>query len=397
MGNLSFIAVFAAGILSFFSPCTIPLIPIYLSYLTTNTKSSENEKIKYDKKKIIIHTIFFVFGILSVYFILALGINILEPFINSYRNIILIVGGIIIILLGLNNLNLITINILKNHKNISFNFKKINFINAFILGFLFGCIWTPCTSAMLTAVITYSLTSLDLKGGLYIFLYGIGFSFPFIIISIFSSHILNFIAKKRSIFNDILKLSSLIMIVVGIMMFVHGINAFKQVSYIENNKTENVLVDKNKKEEEKKEEIKAKYFELYDQEDNLIKLTDYKDKFLMINFVTSWCKYCKQQSSLLDDYLANNKDVEVLVIMSDKHNNDGSDYKEYAKKYKNLKVINDKEGELFNYYKVYSYPQAYYIGPDQNVIGKLPGALFSVEDLKTITNRAIKLYQEKNK
>lgn len=403
MENLSFIAVFIAGILSFFSPCTIPLIPIYLSYLTTSAKTSKNEKVNYARNKIIIHTVSFVCGILSVYFILALGIGFLEPFLNSYRNVILIVGGIIVVLMGLNNLNLITINFLNKHKQFSFKFQKVNFLNAFILGFLFGCIWTPCTSAMLTAVVTYSLTSANLQGSLYIIIYGLGFSLPFVLISIFSRHILNFVSKKKDLFNSILQIASLVMIVVGIMMFVHGINDFRQVSYIENNKTTNILAEKKEtevkeeKKKEEKEEVKAKYFELYDQDNKLVKLTDYKDKFLMINFVTSWCKYCKQQSALLDEYLNDNKDMEVLVIMSDKHNNDGSDYREYAKNYKNLRVVNDKEGELFNFYKVYSYPQAYYIGPDQNLIGKLPGALFNVKELKKINERAIKLYEEKNK
>ena len=100
--NISFIFVFFQGILSFLSPCILPLIPIYISYLAGNSKKVSGDGIiTYERREVFLNTVFFVLGISTVFFILGLSFTTIGRILNSYKVIISRISGIIIIFLGL--------------------------------------------------------------------------------------------------------------------------------------------------------------------------------------------------------------------------------------------------------------------------------------------------------
>ena len=150
------VTVLLEGIISFFSPCVIPLLPLYMGYLAGNAKEKTKDgKIIYKRKKVFLYTLFFVLGISMSFFILGLSFTTLGSFFKEYKTIIAIIGGIIIVILGLFQLKIIKFKSLQKEKklNININPNKMNPIVAFVMGFLFSFAWTPCVGPALSSVL----------------------------------------------------------------------------------------------------------------------------------------------------------------------------------------------------------------------------------------------------
>ena len=151
------IAVFLQGLLSFFSPCVLPLIPIYIGYLSGGTlKRDEEGNIKYKKSKVMFNTVWFVLGVSVTFFILGLGVSALGTLIKSYQYWITRIGGIAIILLGLYQFGLLgNSRMLGNTHRLPFRIEKLAMspITAFLMGFTFSFAWTPCVGPVLTSVL----------------------------------------------------------------------------------------------------------------------------------------------------------------------------------------------------------------------------------------------------
>ena len=117
------IAVFLEGIISFFSPCVIPLIPLYMGYLASSAKEvDEKGNITYKKKIVLIYTLFFILGISMSFFILGLSFTGLGLFFKDNRKIFLEVGGILIVILGLFQLGILKVDFLNKEKKVKNNF-----------------------------------------------------------------------------------------------------------------------------------------------------------------------------------------------------------------------------------------------------------------------------------
>lgn len=221
--NFSFILVFLEGLLSIFSPCVLPLIPIYISYLAGNGKKiNDDGTIIFERKKVFINTLFFILGIASTFFILGLSFSALGMFLNRNKLLFSRIGGIIIIILGLVQLGVINLNFLKTEKRINFeiNKNKMNPVVAFIMGFTFSFAWTPCIGPALSSVlILASGSGHPLMGNVLVLVYTIGFILPFLVLGLFTTQTLNFFREKRNMVRYTIKIGGVILIIMGIMTF----------------------------------------------------------------------------------------------------------------------------------------------------------------------------------
>ena len=204
--------IFVAGILSFFSPCIFPVIPVYLSILTVNEKKS------------IGRTIMFVSGLSLTFLVLGFGAGFIgELFFN---NKIRIIGGVIIVILGLFQMELIKLNFLERTKILNFDMtKNENFFTPFILGFSFSLGWTPCVGPVLASIIFISGSSENIsKSLLMMTIYILGLALPFIIFSLASNILfkkLSFLKKYLNIFK---KIGGFIIFMMGILLIFDKIN-----------------------------------------------------------------------------------------------------------------------------------------------------------------------------
>ncbi|WP_410208762.1 cytochrome c biogenesis CcdA family protein [Fusobacterium sp.] len=209
---MSYIAIFLGGILSFFSPCILPVLPLYIGYLSGN--DLEN------KKTIVINTIFFTTGISFAFIFLALGFSTLGQLAYEYKDIFTKISGILTVALGLFQLGIIKNNLLAKERRFDFNVKSMNPFIAFIFGFTFSFAWTPCIGPALSGVL-FAISSIESKTrGIFLMgIYTLGFIIPFLITGFFSSYFLKLFKKNMKIVKYTPKIMGVLLIILGVLIY----------------------------------------------------------------------------------------------------------------------------------------------------------------------------------
>ena len=384
--SFGFITVFLEGLISFFSPCIIPIIPLYMSYLAGSAKTvNEDGTITYKRKTTLLHTLFFVLGISSSFFILGLSFTAIGSFFNNSKYILLIICGILIIVMGLFQTGIIKIKFLQKEKkiNANINIKKMNPLFAFILGFLFSFAWTPCVGTALSSVLMMAGSEESmLIGNLYVLLYAIGFIIPFLILGLFTNEALNLLKKHQKALMNLVKIGGLLLIVIGMILLYNGISSIPEKSL--NSCTINESGLSNCGTGNNIDLKVAPNFTLKDINNQEYTLEKYQDKTIFLNFWSMRCKLCKEElesiEKLYQEY--QNKDVIILTIVSPKESKTTKEeIKIYIeeKKY-TFPVLIDEENTTFENYYITSYPNTFII-KNKEIKEKIPGAL-KYEQLK---------------
>lgn len=227
--NISFIFVFLEGVFSFLSPCRIPLIPVFMSYLAGNTKNiSSNGIVIYERKKTFLHTLCFSIGISFTFSLLGISFSALGNFLHEYQVIFRRIGGLIIASLGLFQLGVLKIKFLQKEKEFNLNLeeKEVNPFLAFILGFTFSFTWTPCVGPILSSVlILASGSKTPFMGNMLVLIYSLGFVIPFLILGLFTTTVLNFFNRNQKFINYTVKISGVLLVITGIMTFTGSMNS----------------------------------------------------------------------------------------------------------------------------------------------------------------------------
>lgn len=382
MGNIKFFIVVIEGILSIFSPCILPILPIYLSMLS-NSSVDELRDSKFRSGTLIKNTIFFALGISTTFFILGSSISALSTFLNANKNIIMIIGGIIIIFMGLFYLGIIKLDLLNREKRLNVNYKTMSPVSAFVLGFTFSFGWTPCIGPILASVLVMASTSDNLfASNLLIAIYTLGFILPFIIASIFYGKLFKKFDSVKKYMNEIKKISGIFIIIAGIVMLANGvINVNKQASIKNENKTENSeSVNENNKEDNGK--ISPIDFTLYDQYGKEHTLSEYKGKTIFLNFWATWCPPCREEMPYIDElyeeYNKNQDDVVILGVTSPNLGREGSedDVKKFlSENYYKFPVVFDEGGPMIIEYGISAFPSTLIIDKEGFVSKYIPGAM----------------------
>lgn len=206
---MEYLFTFLEGFASFISPCLLPMLPIYISYFMGEQES--------DNKKTIINSIGFVIGFTIIFLLLAVFASTLGTFISAYLHYIKFVFGVIIILLGLNYMEILKFKFLNNSKGIKMDIKNLNFFKSMLFGILFSISWTPCVGTFLgSALLIIAKGSNLLKGIILMLLYSVGLGIPFVIsVALMEKlkNIFNFIKRNYGI---VKKISGIVLIIMGI-------------------------------------------------------------------------------------------------------------------------------------------------------------------------------------
>jgi cytochrome c-type biogenesis protein len=207
---------FFAGLISFISPCVLPLIPGYVSFICGTTLNELDLK---SKKFILKKSLFFSLGFSIVFISLGATATFIGSFLLHNSQILSIISGIIIIFFGIYLLELIEINFLnKNFGNFSIKFSN-NLFFPFIVGVGFGFGWTPCIGPILGSILAYaSMENSIHKGILLLSIYSLGLAVPFVISSLIIKKFLTISKKSKSYLNKIKKFSGVIILITGILI-----------------------------------------------------------------------------------------------------------------------------------------------------------------------------------
>lgn len=390
VGLLFYSLTFLGGFISFFSPCVIPIIPIYFSFLAGNGKKSDcYGNISYNQKKVFFNTLFFIFGISTSFFILGVSFTTIGDLAFSQKDIISKIGGVIIIILGLFQLGIIKLNPLYKEKRIAYSDKKITPFVAFITDFTFSFAWTPCVGPILSSVLILAATLKDNSiGNLLIFIYSLGFVIPFLLIGLFTTTLLNFFKSKQNFLKYTVKIAGGFLVIIGTLTFLGYTNQLSNYfipSTLNGSMTNNTETILNKDS-----------YRLLDQYGNEHILSNYKGKVVFLNFWATWCPPCKEEMPIIEElykeFGENKNDVIILGITNPvtEENPNGQDKNIDEIKYflqennYSFPTVFDKTGIYFDNFKIRAFPTTYIIGKDGEIKTAIPGAMTKQQMLKLI-------------
>ena len=381
--HISLALVFVEGLVSFLSPCVLPIIPIYMGYLAGNSNEKRNSN-----KKVLLFTISFIFGILLAIFLMNASINLLQSFLKEHMTLFVRIGGILFVFLGIYQLGFIKINFLQ--RTFRFSLKtdnKMNVMVAFIMGFTFSFAWTPCIGPALSSILLLAASSGDFwYSNFLMIIYAFGFTLPFLVLGLFTNKALNWLNSHRDIVKYTTKIGAVILIIFGLMMFSGKLNTISNYmspsqGQVSTNQAEN-------------SDDSVNYGNaLLNQDDKPISLADYHGKVVFLNFWATWCPPCQREMpeiQKLSEKYQNSEDIAILtVVMPGGQEMDAAGIKKFLKeKGFTMPVIFD-DGRLSSSFQITSLPTTYMFDRDGNVYGSVVGQLSS-DMMENIIDRTLK-------
>ena len=410
------------GIVKFFSPCVLPLLPLYIGYLSGGTAvKGEDGRMHYKQSKVLLHTVFFVTGVSFAFFLLGLGVSAVGGFFHSYQAMFARTGGILVMLFGLYQMGIFGISsVLGKEHRLPFRLDRFAMspVTALLMGFTFSFAWTPCVGPALTSVLLMAASAATkAQGFVLIGVYTMGFVLPFLFVGLFTTQLLELFKKYRGVVQYTVKIGGILMVLMGILMFTGKMNDvtgyLSRISGTQVSQTESMEESTAPEKAEADNEggstepgtggsesttaeeasgetaadarpvIPAVDFELEDQYGNIHRLEDYRGKTIFLNFWATWCPPCKAEmpdiQKLYEKSSTEGEDaVIVLGVAAPNMGQEGSEEEIAAfmeEKGYTYPVLMDTEGELFASYGIMSFPTTFMIDRDGNVFGYVSGML----------------------
>jgi len=216
MPSLSFPLVFLAGLLSFLSPCVLPLVPIYLGYLSGSGISGETSS---NRWHVLSHALFFVGGFTLVFVILfGLPTTMLAGALQQYRDWITRIGGVILVLFGLHTMGIVTIPFLNMTRRVDVGTgMKQGYARSAVLGVTFAAGWTPCIGPLLGTVMTLAFAEPS-RALVFIFTYAMGLAIPFLVTAVLLAQVASWLKRLNRHMRAVEIASGLLMAGVGVLL-----------------------------------------------------------------------------------------------------------------------------------------------------------------------------------
>lgn len=214
-GGLGLFIAFSAGLLSFLSPCVLPLIPSYVTFIT----GLSFEDVTKARRTALIHSLLFILGFTLIFMALGASATLLGRLLLNYRFWISRVGGALIILFGLYLLGVFNFAFLQADRRIHLHNKPMGYLGTVVVGIAFGAGWSPCIGPILGAILTFAGSQADVgRGLLLLFFYSMGLAIPFLVAALAVEWFLTMFAKMKSQMVWIQRISGVMLIFVGLLM-----------------------------------------------------------------------------------------------------------------------------------------------------------------------------------
>lgn len=206
---------FTAGLLSFLSPCVLPLVPSYVTFIT----GLSVEDVTKTRRTALVHALLFITGFTIIFLLLGAGATTLGFVVKSQRAWLARIGGVLIIVFGLYLVGVLNIGVFARERRVHLANKPVGYLGSVLVGIAFGAGWSPCIGPILGAILTYTASEADLQRGMVLLLsYSMGLAVPFIAAAFAVDWFLKAFAKFRKYLGYVQKVAGVLLIAVGVLM-----------------------------------------------------------------------------------------------------------------------------------------------------------------------------------
>ena len=213
LSGVGLATAFAAGFISFLSPCVWPLVPAYLSYVS----GVPYDELGSNRRRVVLTTLAFVGGFSIVFALYGVSVGYLGALVADYRRPIEIVGGVLVILMGLALLGFAQ-RLVGREARVGLPARPTTYVGAGVAGVVFAVGWTPCIGPILTSILLYAATQGSAGGSLLLLAYGIGLGVPFLLSGLLASWLLERTGAYRKYGAWINRVAGVVMIIVGVLL-----------------------------------------------------------------------------------------------------------------------------------------------------------------------------------
>lgn len=206
---------FTAGLLSFLSPCVLPLIPSYITFVT----GMSLDDVPRARRTALVHSLLFILGFTLIFLALGATATVLGRALLVYRDWITRIGGLLIIIFGLYMLGVFNIAAFSRERRVHLADKPVGYLGSVLVGIAFGAGWTPCIGPILGSILIYTSSSASLERGLLLLLtYSLGLAIPFVAAAVAFNHFITLSARFRRHLVWISRVSGVLLIAVGVLL-----------------------------------------------------------------------------------------------------------------------------------------------------------------------------------
>lgn len=221
-GNITYVGAFIAGLLSFLSPCVLPLIPSYITYITGLSFSdlqSEHPSHKV-RQQTVIHSLIFISGFTVVFVLLGASATYIGNYLQAHMGLLRKVGGVLIVIFGIHVSGIFDIGLLLGEKRLTIHRKPAGYVGSFLVGVAFAAGWTPCIGPILASILMVAATEETVYRGITLLLiYSLGLGLPFFLASLAMHQFLVFFNRFKKYIRIFEIVTGVFLIIVGILIF----------------------------------------------------------------------------------------------------------------------------------------------------------------------------------
>lgn len=224
--QISLFAAFSAGLLSFVSPCVLPLVPSYVSYisgLTVEQLADTTQRQRF-RKAIILNSLLFIAGFSVVFIAFGASASLIGQMLITYQEYIRKIGGVLIVIFGLYLLGVLNMGFLTTEKRFHFRHRPAGYAGSFLIGVAFAAGWTPCVGPVLGTILLYASTSDALANGVALLTaYSLGLGLPLFLTALGVDRFLTYFKQVRGYLRGVSAVSGVLLVVVGVMLYANSL------------------------------------------------------------------------------------------------------------------------------------------------------------------------------
>lgn len=231
MENVSLLMAFGGGLLSFFSPCVLPVIPSYVSYITgISFEDLTGEQDKGRIRKVTLkNSLSFIAGFSLIFILLGASSSFLGSILSDYQDTVRKIGGVLIVVMGLYIAGILKIGFLMQDKRLHLQNKPAGLLGSFLVGTAFAAGWTPCIGPVLGSILLYASTANSVTSGIELLTaYALGLGIPFLITSLAINTALSYFKKINRYMRVVSVVSGLFLVITGVLLFTGMFNVLSQ-------------------------------------------------------------------------------------------------------------------------------------------------------------------------